>query len=63
MASVGQLSDEVMVAVLRWLPAVDLAKARQVCHDWRRVADDDLLWRSLATSVLTPPLLIINLNI
>ncbi|ELR19125.1 uncharacterized protein ACA1_335880, partial [Acanthamoeba castellanii str. Neff] len=52
MASVVQLADEVLVGVLSWLSADGLVLSRQVCQDWLRVADDDLLWRPLVTSVL-----------
>lgn len=50
MASVVQLADEVLVGVLSWLSADGLVLSRQVCQDWLRVADDDLLWRPLVTS-------------
>jgi hypothetical protein len=55
MASVVQLADEVLVGVLSWLSADGLVLSRQVCQDWLRVADDDLLWRPLVTSVRPPP--------
>jgi hypothetical protein len=55
MASVVQLADEVLVGVLSWLSAEDLVLSRQVCQDWLRVSDDDLLWRPLDTSVRPPP--------
>ena len=55
MASVVQLADEVLVGVLSWLSAEDLVLSRQVCQDWLRVSDDDLLWRPLVTSVRPPP--------
>lgn len=41
------MSDELILAVFRWLPKFMLARCAQVCRRWKRLAFDESLWRRL----------------
>ena len=41
------MSDELILAVLRWLPKFMLARCAQVNQRWKRLAFDESLWRRL----------------
>ncbi|KAK3091081.1 hypothetical protein FSP39_016993 [Pinctada imbricata] len=42
-----ELSDEIILLILRWLPKFVLAKCARVCHRWHRLVNDESLWRRL----------------
>ncbi|OWF38166.1 S-phase kinase-associated protein 2-like [Mizuhopecten yessoensis] len=46
----GGLSDEIILAVFRWLPKFTLAKCSRVCHRWNRLVSDDSLWKRVDLS-------------
>lgn len=41
------MSDELILAVFRWLPKFMLARCAQVSRRWKRMAFDESLWRRL----------------
>ena len=41
------MTDEVILAIFRWLPKFMLARCAQVCQRWKRLACDESLWRRL----------------
>ncbi|KAK3891774.1 hypothetical protein Pcinc_004353 [Petrolisthes cinctipes] len=43
----NRLSDELILAVFRWLPKFMLARCAQVSCRWKRLAFDESLWRRL----------------
>ncbi|XP_027234734.1 S-phase kinase-associated protein 2 isoform X2 [Penaeus vannamei] len=43
----NRMSDELILAVFRWLPKFMLARCAQVCRRWKRLAFDESLWRRL----------------
>ncbi|XP_045136945.1 S-phase kinase-associated protein 2-like [Portunus trituberculatus] len=43
----NRMSDELILAVLRWLPKFMLARCAQVSRRWKRLAFDESLWRRL----------------
>jgi len=44
---ISQLSDEVILAVFKWLPKCILARCARVCKRWHRLTLDESLWRRL----------------
>ncbi|KAK8744405.1 hypothetical protein OTU49_000778, partial [Cherax quadricarinatus] len=43
----NRMSDELILAVFRWLPKFMLARCAQVSRRWKRLAFDETLWRRL----------------
>ncbi|XP_050726078.1 S-phase kinase-associated protein 2-like [Eriocheir sinensis] len=43
----NRMSDELILAVFRWLPKFMLARCAQVSRRWKRMAFDESLWRRL----------------
>uniref|UniRef100_A0A0P4WCE1 F-box domain-containing protein n=1 Tax=Scylla olivacea TaxID=85551 RepID=A0A0P4WCE1_SCYOL len=43
----NRMSDELILAVFRWLPKFMLARCAQVSRRWKRLAFDESLWRRL----------------
>ncbi|XP_064112761.1 S-phase kinase-associated protein 2-like [Macrobrachium nipponense] len=43
----NRMTDEVILAVFRWLPKFMLARCAQVCRRWKRLSFDESLWRRL----------------
>jgi len=45
-----ELPPEIFLEILAFLPAKDVGKITRVCRDFKRVADDGWIWRSLCQS-------------
>lgn len=46
MSSWNSLPVELLVEIFRFMPLKDIANASQVCHWWKTVAEDPLIWRA-----------------
>jgi hypothetical protein len=44
---ISELSDEILLHLFSFLDFISICKASQVCKNWKRVGDDEDLWRYL----------------
>jgi len=56
---INQLSDEVILAVFKWIPKGILTRCARVCKRWNRLTVDESLWRRLDLGIasVTPGIL------
>jgi hypothetical protein len=46
-SSIEQLPDELLLHIFSFLQASDLLKVELTCHQWKNLAEEEILWKSL----------------
>jgi hypothetical protein len=46
-SSIEQLPDELLLHIFSFLQASDLLKVELTCHQWKNLAEEETLWKSL----------------
>ncbi|KIC75386.1 hypothetical protein DB41_HN00180 [Neochlamydia sp. TUME1] len=46
-SSIEQLPDELLLHIFSFLQASDLLEVELTCHQWKNLAEEEILWKSL----------------